>query len=112
MSNADRYAYRVVWSEEDEEYVGTVAEMPSLSWLAKDPAEALNGIRTLAADVVEDMETTGEKPPVPLSCRTYSGKFQVRIPPELHRMLALEAAEEKVSLNRLIASRLAYVSHG
>lgn len=112
MSNADRYAYRVVWSEEDGEYVGTVAEIPSLSWLAENPSDALDGIRTLAAEVVEDMELSGETPPVPLSRRSYSGKFQVRIPPELHRMLALEAAEENVSLNRLVAARLAYAPHG
>jgi len=96
----------VVWSEEDGEYVGTVAELPSLSWLAGNPEEALSGIRSLACEAVADMIASGEVPPVPLSSRKYSGKFQVRIPPELHRRLALEAAEEKVSLNRLVSSRL------
>lgn len=107
MNEANKYAYRVVWSEEDGEYVGAVAELPSLSWLAKTPEEALAEIRALAREVVADMESTGEKPPVPLAGKTYSGKFQVRIPPELHRRLAIEAAEEKVSLNRLVALRLA-----
>lgn len=37
---------------------------------------------------------------------TYSGEFKLRIPPELHRELAIKAAEEKVSLNRLVNSRL------
>ena len=41
MNDAERYAYRVVWSEEDGEYVGTVAELPSLSWLAGNPQEGL-----------------------------------------------------------------------
>jgi len=36
----------------------------------------------------------------------YSGRFQVRIPPEVHRRLATEAAEQGVSLNRLVSSRL------
>ncbi|MBC2888174.1 type II toxin-antitoxin system HicB family antitoxin [Gordonibacter massiliensis (ex Traore et al. 2017)] len=53
------------------------------------------------------MEASGEKPPVPLAGKNYSGKFQVRIPPELHRRLAIEAAEERVSLNRLVTTRLA-----
>ncbi|NMD47819.1 MAG: toxin-antitoxin system HicB family antitoxin, partial [Propionibacterium sp.] len=35
-----------------------------------------------------------------------SGKFMVRLPPELHRQLAIEAAEQHVSLNRLISGRL------
>lgn len=38
--------------------------------------------------------------------RRYSGKFVVRLTPEAHRQLALEAAEQRVSLNRLAASRL------
>jgi predicted HicB family RNase H-like nuclease len=33
----------------------------------------------------------------------------VRIPPEIHRDLALKAAEEGVSLNRLISARLSRV---
>lgn len=103
---ADKYAYRVVWSEEDEEFVATVAEMPSLSWLAARAEDALAGIRAVASEAVADMEASGEAPPVPFANRMYSGKFQVRIPPELHRRLAMEAAEEHVSLNRLVASRL------
>ncbi len=38
--------------------------------------------------------------------RTYSGKFVARVPPELHRQLVIEAADQHVSLNRLISSRL------
>ncbi|MFR1638054.1 MAG: toxin-antitoxin system HicB family antitoxin [Eggerthellaceae bacterium] len=53
------------------------------------------------------MEALGEAAPAPIASRAYSGKFQVRIPPELHRRLAMEAAEERVSLNRLVAARLA-----
>lgn len=107
MNCADRYAYRVVWSEEDSEFVGTAAELPSMSWLAPTPGEALEGMRALAHEAVADMEASGEEPPVPLAGKSYSGKFQVRIPPELHRRLAIEAAEERVSLNRLVTSRLA-----
>lgn len=106
MELADKYAYRVVWSEEDEEFVATVAELPSLSWLAARSEDALVGIRAIASEAVADMEAYGEVPPVPFANRMYSGKFQVRIPPELHRRLAMEAAEEHVSLNRLVASRL------
>lgn len=103
---AARYTYRVRWSGEDSAYVGTVAEMPSLSWIDEDQIEAFTGIRVLVTSVLEDMEETGEIPPAPLGDRSYSGKFLVRIPPELHERLALDAAEQNVSLNRLVASRL------
>ena len=106
MNVVEHYTYRVRWSSEDGEYVGTVAELPSLSWLAPDRAEAFAGIQQLAADVVVDLAETGETPPEAIADKAYSGKFMVRVPPELHRQLALEAADQHVSLNRLISSRL------
>lgn len=105
--NNEHYTYRVRWSAEDQAHVGTVAEFPSLSWLGDDPMAAFVGIRAVVADVLEDMAESGETPPEAIGDRNYSGRFQVRIPPEAHRQLALEAAEQNVSLNRLAAQRLA-----
>lgn len=105
--NAHHYAYRVIWSSEDSEFVGLCAELPSLSWLASSQSEALAGIVKVATDAVADMQAHGEHVPEPISERQYSGKFQVRIPPERHRQLAIQAAEAGVSLNRLISDRLA-----
>lgn len=107
---ADHYAYRVRWSAEDEAYLGTVAEFPSLSWLAEDRSTAFTGIQELATDVVEDMLASGEQPPAAIADRAYSGKFMVRVPPEVHRELSIEAAEQNVSLNRLVSARLAGLS--
>ncbi|MDR3069967.1 MAG: toxin-antitoxin system HicB family antitoxin [Propionibacteriaceae bacterium] len=106
MSVAKHYTYRVHWSPEDEAHIGTVAELPSLSWISGNQTEAFLGICQLALDVVADMATAGETPPPALADREYSGKFLVRIPPESHRRLVVEAAEQNVSLNRLAASRL------
>lgn len=105
--NAQHYTYRVVWSEEDGEFVGLCAEFPSLSWLAPSMGKALEGIARVVRDTVRDMGANGEVLPQPLGERRYSGKFQVRIPPERHRLLAMEAAEAGVSLNRLVSDRLA-----
>ena len=106
MLKNDRYTYRVTWSEEDDEYVGLCVEYPSLSWLAPTPQEALEGIRQMVADVVADMQANEESVPEPIALRHYSGKFTVRVPPDLHRRLALEAAEAGVSLNRLASAKL------
>lgn len=105
--SANHYTYRVTWSPEDGEYVGLCAEFPSLSWLAKSPEKALAGIRKVVADVVQDLQASGEKVPEALAEKRYSGEFRVRIPPELHRALTIEAAEQKVSLNRLASAKLA-----
>ena len=102
----DRYTYRVRWSKEDQAHVGLCAEFPSLSWIANTPDQAFSGIRDLVKDILADMLETGEIPPSPLNDRAYSGKFIVRVPPETHRSLALQAAEQGISLNRLVNARL------
>lgn len=102
-----KYTYRVIWSEEDHEYVGLCAELPSLSHLARSQAKALNGIVELVTDVLRDMARTKEPAPPPLSIQEFKGKIAVRVPPQLHRELATAAAEQGVSLNRLISQKLA-----
>jgi predicted HicB family RNase H-like nuclease len=105
--NSEKYSYRVLWSEEDREHVGLCAEFPSLSWLAPSQGEALNGITRLVAEVLEDMAQSGEEIPESLNLRAFKGNISVRVPPQQHRELALEAAEQGVSLNRLISQKLA-----
>lgn len=106
MLGNDHYTYRVTWSEEDEDHVALCAEFPSLSWLAATPEAALAGIRQLVADVIADIERNGEPVPEPFAARQYTGKFVVRIPPDVHRRLAIEAAEAGVSLNRIVSAKL------
>ncbi len=89
--NIQHYTYRVTWSPEDGEHVGLCAEFASLSWLAKTPEAALKGIQKVVGEVVADMQAHGEPVPGPL----------------VHRNLALMAAEQGVSLNRLASAKLA-----
>lgn len=106
VKEIDRYTYRVTWSEEDNEYVGLCAEFPSLSWLEASPEKALAGIRKVVKGTVADLKKSRQSVPDPISTRAYSGKFMVRVPPEVHRMLAIKAAESGVSINRLVSSKL------
>lgn len=104
----DKYTYRVTWSEEDAEYVGLCAEFPSLSWLAHAPEAALKGIRKLVNEVIADMLRNEEPVPEPIATRRFSGKFMVRVPPDVHRQLVIQAAEAGVSLNRLASAKLSH----
>ncbi len=106
MVNYKHYTYRVTWSEEDGEYVALCAEFPSLSTLAEAPADALKNMLELVKEVVKDMATNDEIIPEPIAEKDYSGKFMVRIPPEQHRHIATEAAEQGISLNRYVSSKL------
>lgn len=102
----DLYTYRITWSEDDREFVGLCAEFPSLSWLEPSPENALKGIRKLVSSTVREMRSAGEELPEPISTKRFSGKFMVRVPPEVHRMLSIQAAESGISLNRLVSSKL------
>ncbi len=107
-TDVTRYTYRVSWSVEDNEYVATCLEFPSLSWLAETQEAALRGLSALIADVVDDLHRNGEQAPEPLSSRTYSGKFNLRVGEQLHRRLAMEAAQEQLSLNQYVIRRLTH----
>lgn len=107
-TEVDKYTYRVMWSEEDGEFIGLCAEFPGLSWLDQDPEATLKGIRAVVSECISDMASSGEVIPAPISTRHYSGKFMVRVPPEVHRHLAIEAAESGVSLNRIASAKLAH----
>ena len=107
ISETDKYTYRVTWSQEDAEFVGLCAEFPSLSWLATSQEDALKGIRSVVSNCVQDMTENGEKTPKPIATRKFSGKFMVRVPPEVHRHLVTQAAESGVSLNRIASAKLA-----
>jgi hypothetical protein len=63
--------------------VGLCAELPNLSWLAETSESALKGIRNIVADVIEDMKNNKEKIPEPIAIKNYSGKFMVRVPPDV-----------------------------
>jgi len=105
---SNKYTYRVTWSNDDSEYVGLCTEFPSLSWLAATPEAALKGVCKLVDEVVGDMVRNGEAVPEPLATKHFSGKFMVRIPPELHRELAIQAADAGVSLNRIASAKLSH----
>ena len=106
MAEHKFYHYSVTWSAEDEEHVGLCAEFPSLSWLSKKQDDAFSGIVNLVKEIVAEMKQSGQTPPESLSMRKFSGKLQLRMPPEKHRHLAIEAKEQGVSLNRLINAKI------
>jgi predicted HicB family RNase H-like nuclease len=102
----DQYSYNVAWSEEDEQFIGRVAEFPSLAAHGSSQVKALREIRAIVSFVLEDLAEAGEQIPVPLGKRNFSGRLNLRMPKDLHRRLALESETQGVSLNSLINSKL------
>jgi len=71
LYEADKYTYRVLWSEEDRQYVGVCTEFPSLSHLADTHNAALVGVVALVRDVLADMHTSKKESPVPMAIRRF-----------------------------------------
>jgi predicted HicB family RNase H-like nuclease len=53
------------------------------------------------------MKEDGEPVPKPLGAKKYKGNITLRVPSELHRALVMSSAEEGVSLNQYILSKIA-----
>ena len=104
--HVDRYTYRVSWSAADSEFVASVLEFPSLSWIATTRNKALNGLTSLVEEVLQDMIQSGEEIPQPWDEREFSGKFNLRLGPDLHKRIALEAAVHNESMNSYIIKKL------
>jgi predicted RNase H-like HicB family nuclease len=108
MKNSiDKYTYRIEWSEVDQCHVARCLEFPSLAAHGETIAAALREIEYVVAESVKWMQEEGEAAPESLGLKKFKGLLTLRIPPEKHRDLAIRCAEEGISLNRFILSRLA-----
>lgn len=103
---ADRYTYRIAWSVKDKEFIATVVEFPSLSWISESREEALKGLTSLVEEVIKDLTNEGEDIPEPWDEREFSGKFNLRLGSELHKIVSLKAAERHESLNTYVVKQL------
>jgi predicted HicB family RNase H-like nuclease len=69
--------------------------------------QAMAAVEQAADEFIAECEAADEEPPVPPTERKYSGKFVVRTSPALHARLAVEAAEQNVSMNQWAVQKLA-----
>ncbi|CAB4914260.1 unannotated protein [freshwater metagenome] len=109
VPSADHYTYRLAWSAKEAEFIATVIEFPSLSWIADSRERALTGLTSMVEEVLTDMLAEGEAIPEPWAERTFSGKFNLRLGPDLHKKVALEAAERHESMNTYVMKQLGLV---
>lgn len=99
MKLSDRYLKIVEWSEEDGCYVG---RSPGLMLGGVHGTDEIQVYRELC-EVVEEWiqlhESNGTPLPPFTTPKDYSGKFMLRLTPELHEQLAIRALIEGDSLN-------------
>lgn len=102
----DKYTYRVEWSEEDNTHIAKCLEFPSLMAHGNTSIKALNEMESVLAETIEWMREDGEEIPEPFGLKKYKGNLTLRVPPELHKNLAMKSAEEGISINKFIISRI------
>lgn len=103
---ADRYRFSVGWSNEDRAFVARVAEFPALSADGSTQRKALQEMQSILKSVLRDLKKSGQSIPTPFGERRFSGRLNLRMPASLHRQLAIEAAQQGVSLNQIIIVKL------
>ena len=93
--------------DDDGDWLASYQELPNVSAFAESPEQALDELAVTWSGIKESYTKRGEAVPTPAARRGYSGQFNVRIDKRLHRALAVEAAQAGVSLNALVAQKLA-----
>jgi predicted HicB family RNase H-like nuclease len=81
-------------------YVARYIELPDLLMTGDTPEEALAELEKVKPEWIETHLELGNKMPVPLKIRRYSGEYRLRMPPSLHEQASLMAELEGVSLNQ------------
>jgi predicted HicB family RNase H-like nuclease len=99
--------YRIEVKPEDGEHIAFLLEVPTISAYGASPAEAIEALGEAYAAVKRVMTDRGLALPQPVDQRSFSGRFNVRISPDLHRELVLYAKRDGRNLNAEVAALLA-----
>lgn len=102
----DKYTYRIEWSEEDEVFVARCLEFPGLAAHGDTNEEALKEIKIVVKESVNWLKEENKPIPEPLGMKVFKGKLTLRVPPDIHRQLIMKSAEQGISVNQYILSRL------
>ncbi len=103
----DRYTLYVEWSDEDQLYIGRCPELFVGGVHGKDRAKVYAELCEVVQEWIEIDRQDGRKLPPALPAKKFSGKFVLRVRPEIHKALALRAITAGKSLNAYCAEKLA-----
>ena len=102
----NKYSYHVAYNSEDDIYIALCAELPDLMAHGNTQEQALKEVKTAVLGVLKWLKKEKQAFPKPLCLRDFSGHFRIRMSPEKHRKIAMEASLQKISMNQLIVNKL------
>lgn len=103
LMNVDGYNARIDYDPDSDMFRGEILGLNGgADFYGKNPKELRQEFKKSLAVFLEVCAEKGIEPR-----RNYSGKFNLRIPPELHERLAIAAQAEGKSINTLAVEALA-----
>lgn len=107
-AKAARYLKVVEWSDADKCFVGRCPGLFFGGCHGDDEAEVYRQLCRAAEEWIGLIEEGGKPLPAPTAGKSYSGKFVVRVSPDLHQRAVLKAMARGESLNQFVAGALAH----
>ena len=96
----------VEWSEEDNCYIGTSPGLFLGGVHGDNQADVFLELCDVIEEVVTLFESEGQTLPPSTANKKYSGNISLRIPPELHKTVAIKAIRAGESVNKFIQHKL------
>jgi predicted HicB family RNase H-like nuclease len=106
---SDHYLKVVEWSEQDQCYIGTSPGLIVGGVHGKNQAKVFEDICMAVEDAIQVLQKEGKPLPPETANKSYSGKIALRIPPGLHKKLAIKAHQNGASVNKFIQEQLGRV---
>jgi predicted HicB family RNase H-like nuclease len=105
-NNFDGFSINLIL-DEDGDWLAHFLALPNISAFGEEPEEAIAELKVAWSAYIESCRKHGDPVPVAPIKKEYSGQFNVRLDKRVHRKLAVEAARAGISLNALVAQKLA-----
>ena len=104
---AARYLKIVEWSDEDQCFVGRCPGLFFGGCHGEDETAVFGEVCKIVEEHVGDLLANKEKLPPTTAGKNYSGKFVVRVGPDLHQKAAIKASTRGESLNQFVTEAIA-----
>ena len=106
MKKQYQYIIDMIWSDEDQLYIAEVPELEGCVTHGKTPEQAVKHAYKAIDSWILAAKKLKHPVPEPAVIHPVSGKFNVRLPKQIHRSLIIKAAQEQVSLNQMVLTLL------
>ena len=108
LKNAAAHYLKIVeWSDEDKCFVGRCPGLFFGGCHGTDETKVYQKLCQIVEEHVAELLDKKQNLPPATAGRTYSGKFVVRVGPELHQKAAIKASTRGESLNQFVATAIA-----